>query len=103
MSIRARSRLAQPWRFAARNLSLHSSSPGAPRLVDVVIIASSIIFSAATTLGLVGAGGFGLEIITAFHLFEYREASALILVLLALVTAIKLVGATLRRRFLGQG
>ena len=57
---------------------------------------------AATTVGLVGAGGLGLEIITAFHLFEYREASALILLLLGLVTAITMIGAQLRRRFLGQ-
>ena len=28
----------------------------------------------ATTVGMVGAGGLGLEILTAFHLFEYREA-----------------------------
>ena len=53
--------------------------------------------------GIVGAGGLGLEIITAFHLFEYREASALIIVLLGLVTVITFIGAALRRHFLGQG
>ena len=74
-----------------------------PRLVDVVIYRWEHNLRAATTLGVVGAGGLGLEIMTAFHLFEYREASALFFVLLGLVTAITMIGATLRRRFLGQG
>ncbi len=55
---------------------------------------------AATTLGVIGAGGLGLEIITAFHLFEYREALALILVPLGLVTVINIIGARIRSNFL---
>ena len=54
----------------------------------------------ATVLGLVGAGGLGLEITTAFHLFEYQEASALILVVIALVGCINLIGARVRARLL---
>jgi len=73
-----------------------------PRLVDVTAYRWEHNVRAATTLGLVGAGGLGLEIITAFHLFEYREASALILVLLGLVSAINLLGAHARGRFLGH-
>ena len=46
--------------------------------------------------------GWGLEIVTAFHLFEYREALALILVLLLLVSLISLLGARLRALLLGQ-
>lgn len=74
-----------------------------PRLVDVTIYRWEHNLRAATTLGVVGAGGLGLEIVTAFHLFEYREASALIIVLLGLVTVITLVGGRLRRRFLEGG
>jgi phosphonate transport system permease protein len=73
-----------------------------PRLVDVTAYRCEHNVRAATTLGVVGAGGLGLEIITAFHLFEYREASALILVLLGLVTVIGLLGAHLRARFLAH-
>ena len=73
-----------------------------PRLVDVTIYRWEHNLRAATTLGVVGAGGLGLEIITAFHLFEYREASALIIVLLGLVTIITLIGAHIRARFLVQ-
>jgi len=71
-----------------------------PRLADALIYRLEHNLRAATTLGLVGAGGFGLEIVTAFHLFEYREASALILVLLALVTSVNFFGAALRRSLL---
>lgn len=71
-----------------------------PRLVDVTVYRWEHNLRAATTLGVVGAGGLGLEIITAFHLFEYREASALILVLLGLVSLINVLGAQVRSRLL---
>ena len=71
-----------------------------PRLADALLYRFEHNLRAATTLGLVGAGGLGLEIVTAFHLFEYREASALILVQLALVTAVNIAGAALRKGFL---
>ncbi len=71
-----------------------------PRIADIVLYRFEHNLRAATTLGLVGAGGLGLEIVTAFHLFEYREASALILVLLALVTLVNFFGAAMRKGFL---
>jgi phosphonate transport system permease protein len=71
-----------------------------PRLTDALIYRLEHNLRAATTLGIVGAGGFGLEIVTAFHLFEYREATALILVLLALITTVNVFGAALRRAML---
>jgi phosphonate transport system permease protein len=71
-----------------------------PRLIDVTVYRWEHNVRAATTLGVIGAGGLGLEIITAFNLFEYREALALILVLLGLVTVINLIGARIRSNFL---
>lgn len=73
-----------------------------PRLLDVTLYRWEHNVRAATTLGVVGAGGLGLEIITAFHLFEYREALALILVLLLLVSLISWFGARIRALLLGQ-
>jgi len=72
-----------------------------PRLMDATLYRWEHNLRAATTLGVVGAGGLGLEIITAFHLFEYREALALILVLLALVTLINFFGTWLRGKLVG--
>ena len=71
-----------------------------PRLIDVAVYRWEHNLRAATTLGVVGAGGLGLEIVTAFHLFEYKEAAALILVLLGLVTLISMAGAFVRGRLI---
>ena len=73
-----------------------------PRLADVTFHRFEHNVHAATVMGLVGAGGIGLEITTAFHLFEYREAFALILVLLAMVTIINGIGARLRAALLDR-
>jgi phosphonate transport system permease protein len=71
-----------------------------PRLVDVTVYRWEHNLRAATVLGVVGAGGIGLELVTAFHLFEYREALALVILMLGLVTVINGVGGAIRRGFL---
>lgn len=71
-----------------------------PQLADVTLYRCEHNVRAATVLGIIGAGGLGQEIVTAFHLFEYREAAALILVMLVLVTLISTASDRLRRRFL---
>jgi phosphonate transport system permease protein len=71
-----------------------------PRLLDITLYRWEHNVRAAITIGMVGAGGLGLEIITAFHLFEYREAMALILILLGLVSIINGVGGFFRQRLL---
>lgn len=72
-----------------------------PRMLDVVLYRAEHNVREATTVGIVGAGGIGLEIVTAFHLFAYREALALLIVLLILVTAFDQIGSLLRVRLLG--
>jgi phosphonate transport system permease protein len=71
-----------------------------PRLLDITFYRWEHNVRSATVLGLVGAGGIGLEIMTAFHLFEYREALALVIVLWGLVTVINATGAHIRARLL---
>ena len=92
---------AQPRCFPPRDFTLFVLPQILPRLVDATVYRWEHNLRAATTLGVVGAGGLGLEIVTAFHLFEYREASALIIVLIALVTVLNAAGAYVRARFLG--
>jgi len=69
-----------------------------PRLADVTLYRWEHNLRAATVLGVIGAGGLGLELITAFHLFEYREAMALIIVILGLVSVVHAISAGLRSR-----
>jgi len=52
----------------------------------------------ASVLGMVGAGGIGLELIDTLHLFNYGQSSALILVILATILIIDYSSAWLRKR-----
>ena len=71
-----------------------------PRVMDVTLYRWEHNLRAATVMGVIGAGGIGLEIMAAFQLFEYREALALILLLLVLVTGINFLSKRMRSRFL---
>jgi phosphonate transport system permease protein len=55
---------------------------------------------ASVVLGLVGAGGIGIELKVAFDLFDYATAATIILVILGLVITVEQVGANLRRRII---
>lgn len=52
----------------------------------------------ATILGLVGAGGIGLELTTAMNRYEYGHLSAMVICIVVLVTAIDQASALIRRR-----
>jgi phosphonate transport system permease protein len=52
-------------------------------------------------LGLVGAGGIGMELKVAMDLFNYAEAAASILAILILVVAVEQASGALRRRIIG--
>ncbi|WP_366656900.1 phosphonate ABC transporter, permease protein PhnE [Fodinicurvata sp. EGI_FJ10296] len=54
----------------------------------------------AVTLGLVGAGGIGVELSTAMRLFQYDRACAIILVILVSVILFEQLSSSLRKRML---
>ncbi|WP_127143225.1 phosphonate ABC transporter, permease protein PhnE [Pelagibacterium montanilacus] len=54
----------------------------------------------AVTLGLVGAGGIGVELSTAMRLFQYDVAAAIILVILVAVIGFEHLSTIIRRRLL---
>jgi phosphonate transport system permease protein len=70
----------------------------APRMADVALYRWEYNFRASTVLGMVGCGGIGLEIQTALSLMEYRQLTALLLIILACVTIVDAISNTLRRR-----
>ena len=72
-----------------------------PRLADATFYRWEHDLRAAMALGLVGAGGLGLELSTAFHLFEYREAAALVIVVIGCVGVLEALAAWVRRRLTG--
>jgi phosphonate transport system permease protein len=54
----------------------------------------------SVVLGLVGAGGIGVELKVAFDLFDYQTAATIILVIFLLVVAVEQIGAKLRKRLI---
>jgi phosphonate transport system permease protein len=73
-----------------------------PRLVDLTLYRWEHNVRAASVMGMVGAGGLGLELITAFSLFEYREALAILVVILATVSIMDLASRRLRMLLVEQ-
>jgi phosphonate transport system permease protein len=68
-----------------------------PRMADVALYRWEFNFRASTVLGMVGCGGIGQEIQAALSLMEYRQLSALLLLVLASVTAVDALSNVLRR------
>lgn len=73
-----------------------------PRMIDVSLYRWEHNVRSATLMGVIGAGGIGLEIMTAFQLFEYREAVSLIILILVLVSVINTLSGRVRAQFLRQ-
>jgi phosphonate transport system permease protein len=67
-----------------------------PRLVDVAFYRWEYNFRASTVMGMVGCGGIGQEIQTALSLMEYRQLSALLLVVLGCVWVVDSLSNRLR-------
>ena len=49
-------------------------------------------------LGFVGAGGIGLQLLTAMNLFQYREVSMLLIIIFGVVLTAERMSAALRER-----
>jgi phosphonate transport system permease protein len=70
-----------------------------PQLADVTIYRWEYNFRASTVMGMVGAGGIGLELMSSLRLMRYDEVSALLLLILLMVTLVDGIGVYLRKRF----
>lgn len=55
---------------------------------------------AATVLGLIGAGGIGSTLIDAFNSYNYREVSAIAIIVVVTVTLIDMLSQVMRKRLL---
>jgi len=57
-------------------------------------------FRAATVLGLVGAGGIGMELITSMRLFKNQEVLTILIIMVIMVTTIDRFSAYIRKKIL---
>ena len=69
-----------------------------PSLINSSLFALEKAVRSSVVLGLVGAGGIGQELKVAFDLFQYRNASMIILVIFAIVLLMELCTDKLRAR-----
>lgn len=70
----------------------------APLLTSYTLLLFEGNVRGATILGLVGAGGIGLELTTAMRMYDYGHLSAIIICIIVLVTVIDQGSAVIRRR-----
>lgn len=69
-----------------------------PSFVATSLFSVEKAVRSAVVLGLVGAGGIGVELTSAMNLFRYNEALTIILFVLVVVIAVEQVAAAIRRR-----
>ena len=67
--------------------------------MDVAMYRWEYNFRASTVMGMVGAGGIGLELMSSLRIMRYNEVFAILLVILTLVTLVDGLSGLLRRRF----
>ena len=67
-----------------------------PDLISFTLYRLETNIRAASVLGLIGAGGIGYLMNTSFRTFQYQEAAAIVLVLIALVMLVDYLSARLR-------
>lgn len=73
-----------------------------PALISTSLYALEKAVRSSVVLGLVGAGGIGIELKVAFDLFDYQTAMTLILMIAGVVIAVEQLGVLLRRRIIGE-
>jgi len=70
-----------------------------PQFADVSIYRWEYNFRASTVMGMVGAGGIGFELMGSLRIMQYREVSAILLVILTMVTLVDALSSRLRTYF----
>ena len=71
-----------------------------PSLVATSLFSLEKAVRGSVILGLVGAGGIGVELKVAFDLFNYDTAATIILTIFALVIAVEQASNVIRRRLI---
>lgn len=70
-----------------------------PQLADTSIYRWEYNFRASTVMGMVGAGGIGFELMGSLRIMQYQDVSAILIVILAMVTLVDALSGYLRKRF----
>lgn len=71
-----------------------------PSFVNTSLFALEKAVRSSVVLGLVGAGGIGIELKVAMDLFQYQQAGAIILSIFLLVICVEQISSCIRRRIM---
>jgi phosphonate transport system permease protein len=71
-----------------------------PRVLGLALYRLDINFRESAVIGLVGAGGIGATLTTAFARYEFESVSAILILIIGMVFAAEVVSGRLRRRLL---
>jgi phosphonate transport system permease protein len=71
-----------------------------PSFINSALFALEKAVRSSVVLGLVGAGGIGIELKVAMDMFEYRQAATIIGCIFLLVIAVEQISVYIRQRFL---
>lgn len=69
-----------------------------PLFVNYMLYYLENNFRAATVLGLVGAGGIGMELLTSMRLFKNREVLTILIIMVSMITIIDRSSAYVRKK-----
>lgn len=75
----------------------------APMLVSYALLRLEVNLAAAAALGIVGAGGIGLELERAITYSEFSTYSALLILIIAMIFVIDIGSEAIRHRLIGRG
>lgn len=70
-----------------------------PQMSDTALYRWEYNFRASTVMGMVGAGGIGFELMGSLRIMQYQEVSAILILILAMVTLVDAFSSYLRRKF----
>jgi phosphonate transport system permease protein len=71
-----------------------------PRLLGLTLYRLDINFRESAVIGIVGAGGIGVTLMTAMSRYEYDVAGGVLVLIIAVVLAVEYTSGVLRRRLL---
>ncbi len=67
--------------------------------IDLMMYRWEYNFRQSTILGIVGAGGIGFELLSSIRLMQYQEVSAILIIVISLVTFIDFLSSRIRSYF----
>lgn len=70
-----------------------------PQFAGIAVYRWEYNFRASTVMGMVGAGGIGFELMGALRIMQYQDVSAILIVILVLVTLVDALSGHLRKHF----